>query len=110
MVVMLIGTTAFAAIGLLIGARGRRLESASGWVSVLMLTQWVFCGVFFSRQIFPASWLPLTDWLPLSPFVDATRAVMLDGSSLVDVVPELAALSGWTIVCGLIGWGVFRAD
>lgn len=110
MVVLLLGTTTFAAIGFLIGSRGNRLEAASGWVSVLMLAQWVFCGVFFSRSVFPASWQPLIAWLPLSPFVDATRAVMLDGAGLFDLGIPLVVLAGWTIACTVVGMLLFRAD
>ncbi len=102
------GATTFASLGLLIGARGRGLESASGWLSVLMLTQWVFCGVFFSRAVFPPAWQPVLDWLPLSAYVDATRAVMLDRAAITAILPYLGCLAAWTLASGLLGLLRFR--
>ncbi len=94
---LLLGTITFLAVGLLIGARGRTLEAASGWVSVLMLVQWVLCGVFFNRGIFPEHWQPLLKLLPLTALVDATRGVMLQGDTLVDLWDEWLILLGWTV-------------
>lgn len=108
--VQLIGATAFAAIGLLIGARGRGLESASGWLSVLMLSQWVFCGVFFSRNVFPLAWQPWITYLPLSLYVDAARGVLLNGDTMLAAIAPLSLLLVWAAVCGWIGLQRFRSD
>jgi ABC-type multidrug transport system permease subunit len=110
LLVLLIGAGVFSAVGLLIGARGRRLEAASGWVSVLMLSQWVFCGVFFSRSVFPETWQPLLSWLPLSLFADATREIMQDGKPLFAVSQAILLLAVWGVVCGTVGRMRFRID
>ena len=79
-------------IGLVIGARGRTLEHASGWVSVLMLVQWVFSGVFFSRHVYPEAWQPWLSLLPLTALVDAVRGVMSHGDTFLHIVDALGIL------------------
>jgi ABC-type multidrug transport system permease subunit len=107
-VIQVVGATAFCGIGACIGARGRALESASGWLSLLMLAQWVLCGVFFSRDVFPASWQPWISWLPLSAYVDAARQVMLDGSDLSSLMTPLTLLIAWIFISGFLGFKLFR--
>ncbi len=45
-----------------------------------------------------------------SPFVDATRAMMLDGSGLAEVAQPLLALTCWALASGSIGLLFFRPD
>jgi ABC-2 type transport system permease protein len=107
-VVLLIGTLAFLAIGLLLGARGQALEAVSGWLSLLMLVQWTFSGVFFSRLVYPESWQPWLRLLPLTALVDATRAVMQEGAGLSALGVELLVLLGWSVLTFPLAWWLFR--
>lgn len=107
---LLTGTLAFLGIGLLIGSRGKTLEGISGWVSLLMLVQWVFCGVFFSRGVFPQEWQTLLACLPLSALVDATRGVFLDRSGFSAIAPQLGILAGWTAVTFPLALWRFRSE
>ncbi len=110
LLILLVGAVAFMGIGLLLGARGRTLEAVSGWVSLLMLVQWVFCGVFFSRAVYPLEWQEWLRWIPLSALVDATRAVMQDGGGLSEVASELGILAVWSVVSFGIAIWRFRVD
>ena len=51
-------------------------------MNLVMLPMWVFSGVFFSSERFPAAMQPFVQALPLTALNDALRAVMLDGAGL----------------------------
>ncbi|HXW92245.1 MAG TPA: ABC transporter permease [Terriglobales bacterium] len=91
-----IGALGFAGIGLLTASRAQKIESVSGLINVVMMPMWIFSGVFFSYERFPAVIQPLIKVLPLTALNDALRASILEGS-------PLAAQSGRLLV--LVLWG-----
>lgn len=105
---ILLGAVQFAGIGLLVGARARTLESASGLMNLVMLPMWTLSGVFFSYERFPEQVLPLIKLLPLTALNDALRAVMLEGRTLLSVWPEVSVMSVWTAVTFSIALFIFR--
>ena len=72
----------FAGIGLLVASRARTLETVSGLMNLVMLPMWMMSGIFFSSDDSRPSMQPLVKALPLTPLIDALRAVMLEGTSL----------------------------
>jgi ABC-type polysaccharide/polyol phosphate export permease len=69
---------------------------------------WVLSGVFFSAQRFPDAVQPFIRALPLTATIDAVRAHMLQGASLIQVAPELATLAVWLVVCFALAMKLFR--
>lgn len=108
--VLLLGMVQFLALGLLLGAKLRTMEAISGLVSLLMLTQWVFSGVFFGVGAFPAEAQPWLAWLPLTPLVAALRAVMIEGAGLAALLPDLARIAAWTAGSLVLGLALFQGD
>jgi ABC-2 type transport system permease protein len=98
--VCVLGALSFVGLGLLVAARPRTIEGVSGLMNFVMFPMWIFSGVFFSNERFPAALQPFIQALPLTALNDALRAVMLEGATLASQVPELAILLGW----GLIGF------
>ncbi len=107
-VVSLIGALAFAALGLLIGSRARTFEAISGLMNLTILPMWLLSGVFFSSSNFPASVQPAIRVLPLTALVDALRAVVLEGATLVAVRKELFILGAWTVVPFAVALRIFK--
>jgi ABC-type multidrug transport system permease subunit len=103
-----LGATVFAGLGLLATSRARTLEAASGMLNVVMMPMWLASGVFFSYERFPAAVQPVLRLLPLTALNDALRALMLDGSGLAAVVPQLLVLVGWGILGFLLALKIFR--
>jgi ABC-2 type transport system permease protein len=64
--------------------------------------------VFFSAQRFPDMVQPLIKALPLTAVIDALRAHMLQGATLMQVAPELGVLSAWLVVCFSVALWLFR--
>ncbi len=106
--IVLLGAFAFGALGLLIAARPRTIEGASGLMNLAMLPMWVLSGVFFSSENFPRVIQPFVQALPLTALNDALRANMLRGESLRVVAPEAAILAVWMVVCFVLALRLFR--
>jgi ABC-2 type transport system permease protein len=107
-VVILLGTMAFAAVGLLAAARPRTIEGVSGVMNVIMLPMFILSGVFFSATRFPDEMQPFIRLLPLTALNDALRAVYNDGLPLTAVPLELLILLGWTVLCLAVALRWFR--
>ncbi len=102
------GAAAFGAIGLLVSSRSRTVEGVSGLTNFVMLPMWIFSGVFFSSGNFPAAIQPVVQALPLTALVNGLRAIMLQGASLGAVLPQLAVLAAYLVVCLAIALRIFR--
>ncbi len=96
--VVIVGAFSFGALGLLMATRVRTIEAISGLMNLVMLPMWIVSGVFFSSTNFPAAIQPAIQALPLTALIDALRAVILDGSSLVAVGSELVVLAAWGVM------------
>ncbi len=88
-----LGALSFAALGLLTASRAQKIETASGIMNVVMMPMWIFSGIFFSYERFPAVVIPLIRLLPLTALNDSLRAIILEGSSLSSQAAPLAIIS-----------------
>jgi ABC-2 type transport system permease protein len=104
----LVGALAFAGIGLLVASRARTFEAVSGLVNAALVPMWIFSGVFFSASKFPDAVQPLIQALPLTALNDGLRAVMLEGATLAQAMPELLILGAWTLVSFGMALRIFR--
>ena len=95
----IVGALAFAGIGLLIACRAKTTETVSGLMNLVMLPMWIFSGLFFTSERFPAAIQPFIQALPLTQLLNALRAVILEGAVLTDRVVwvALAVLSAWAV-------------
>ncbi len=107
-VIALAGSITFAGIGLLIASRARTIEGVSGLMNVVMIPMWLGSGIFFSSERFPDVAQPLIQALPLTQVINALRAVMLSGESLLAQGPSLAILAAWCAVSYVIALKTFR--
>jgi ABC-type multidrug transport system permease subunit len=104
----LLSSLCFCALGLLIASRAQTIEAASGLMNAVMLPMWIGSGVFFSAQRFPTVMQPAIKALPLTAVIDALRASMLQGASLAQLMPQVAILCGWLVVCFGLALKLFR--
>jgi ABC-2 type transport system permease protein len=77
-------------------------------MNLVMVPMWVFSGIFFSTERFPAALQPFVQALPLTALNDSLRGVMLEGMGVVSLLPELALLAAWGTVSFLLALKVFR--
>jgi ABC-type polysaccharide/polyol phosphate export permease len=103
-----IGAVAFGGVGLLTACRAQKIESVSGLINLVMMPMWIFSGVFFSYERFPAVIHPLIKALPLTALNDALRASILEGTPLLQQWPRLLILGLWGGISFVLALKWFR--
>lgn len=106
--IVLLGSLTFGGLGLLVAARPRTIEGASGLMNLIMLPMWVLSGVFFSSARFPDAAQPFIKALPLTALADGLRKVMLEGASLVAISSEVIVLAVWLVLSYALALKLFR--
>jgi ABC-type multidrug transport system permease subunit len=103
-----LGAVAFGGVGLLTACRAQKIETVSGLINVVMMPMWIFSGVFFSYQRFPAITHPFIKALPLTALNDALRATILEGATLGSQSGRLLVLAVWGGVSFVLALRWFR--
>ena len=103
-----LGAISFGGLGLLTASRAQKIESVSGLINLVMMPMWIFSGVFFSYERFPAIVIPFIKALPLTALNDSLRAVILQGAPLASQGLQIAVLAIWGGVSFLLALRWFR--
>ena len=103
-----LGSLTFGGVGLLTASRAQKIESISGLINLVMMPMWIFSGVFFSYERFPAVIHPLIKALPLTALNDALRASILEGTPLLHQWPRLVVLALWGGISFVLALKWFR--
>src|ERR1700686_3587454 len=103
-----VGSLTFGGIGLLTASRAQKIERISGLINLVMMPMWIFSGVFFSYERFPAVIHPLIKALPLTALNDALRASILEGTPLLHQWPRLLILALWGAISFILALKWFR--
>jgi len=90
-----LGAVTFGGVGLLTACRAQKIESVSGLINLVMMPMWIFSGVFFSYDKFPAMAHPFIKALPLTALNDALRATIIEGATLGSQSGRLLVLAVW---------------
>ena len=104
----MLGAFTFSGIGLLVASRAKTIEAVSGLMNLVMLPMWLLSGIFFSSERFPEAAQPFIQALPLTPLINALRAVMLDGLSLQSQMVPMIILFAWGAGTFLLALRWFR--
>src|ERR1700674_2975820 len=107
-VLCVLGSLSFCALGLLLASRVKTIEAASGLMNVVMMPMWIASGVFFSSQNFPDLMQPFIKALPLTAVIDALRANMLQGSNLAQMAQQVGIICFWLVICFALALKLFR--
>ncbi|MFZ5757790.1 MAG: ABC transporter permease [Pseudomonadota bacterium] len=108
LVITVFGALALIAIGLVTATRTASIEVNGGVLNFLTWPMMLLSGVWFSLEG-ADPWLhTLANLLPLTHFVDAARAVMIDGTPLTDLWPHLLALAAMTVIFMATSAATFR--
>jgi ABC-2 type transport system permease protein len=103
-----VGAVSFGGLGLLTASRAQKIESVSGLINLVMMPMWIFSGVFFSYERFPAITQPFIKALPLTALNDALRASILEGSPLSAQAGRLLILALWGGISFVLALRWFR--
>jgi ABC-2 type transport system permease protein len=103
-----VGSLTFGGVGLLTASRAQKIESVSGLINLVMMPMWIFSGVFFSYERFPAVIQPLIKALPLTALNDALRASILEGTPIAHQWSRLLIMVLWGGISFLLALKWFR--
>jgi len=110
LVVAAIGAVSLVSMGLVVAARVTSEELAGGLLNLVNWPMMLMSGVWFSLEGATAFVRDVANIFPLTHILAAARAIMLDGASLVDVLPNIAALAAMSAVFLFLGARFFRWD
>lgn len=97
-VLLLLAIFSMISLGLVFASRIASEELASGLMNLVTFPMMILSGVFFSLEGSPEILLTIARIFPLTHFLEAARAVMLDGAGLMDLLPQVAYLGILSVV------------
>lgn len=108
LLVTMLGVMCMISFGLIFSSRIKSEELAGGLINVITLPMLLLSGVFFSLETTPAVVQGISRAMPLTHFVEGARSIMLDGATIVDVLPNILVLGGFTAAFLVIASLLFR--
>jgi ABC-type multidrug transport system permease subunit len=108
LVLTALGILSMLALGLAFSSRFRNEEVANGLLNLILFPMMIFSGVFFSLEGLNPLLQGAAEVFPLTHYIRASRAIMLDGSSLWQQGPDLLFLTLFTAGCLALAAWLFR--
>ena len=105
---LVLGTGAFLAVGLFVGAVSKTEESASAMANFIVLPMAFLSGTFFDISAAPAWLQTVSKAFPLRWMNDGMLDVMVRGKGLEAIWLPCLVLLGFTAVVGLLATRMFR--
>ncbi|GAB2189227.1 ABC transporter permease [Sessilibacter sp. MAH2] len=102
------GMLSLLSLGLIVASRLASEELANGILNMFAFPMMLLSEIWFSLDGAPEWMSGFSELLPLTHMVQAARAIMLDGASLVDVSDHLLILGIMTIVFMTISTSLFK--
>ncbi len=106
--VFTLGAFSLISLGLVVAARTTSEELANGVLNLLSWPMMIFSGVWFSLEGSSNAVIVISQFMPLTHIIDAARAIMNDGAGIMDIYPNLLALTVMSIFFLIIGAMSFR--
>lgn len=105
---IILGAIVIFGVGLAIGGWAKNENQAAPLSNLVSFPMMFLSGTFFPRFLMP-EWLQVASgFLPLTPFIDGVRMIMVEGKHLIDIMPQIAMLGAWGIVIYLVAFKLFR--
>lgn len=97
----------YGAIGLVAAALILVFRTSGPLITAVLAGSGLLGGVYYSTTVIPAWLQSLSAIVPLTYALRATRMLLLNGSPLAQVLPDVGILAGIAVVCVLIGGSAF---
>ncbi len=95
-------------LGLLFSTRIKSEELAGGLLNLAIWPMMLLSGIWFSLEGTPKAMQAVSQIFPVTHFLTAARAIMLDGAGLLDVAGHLLILVGMTVVFLGVAAAIFK--
>ena len=100
----------FLNLGFAAAGRAKNPDAAQGIANAIALPMMFLSGTFFPTETLPTIVQWIVKFLPLTPLLEAVRAVTVQGDPITSVGPQIAALAAWVVVSYLIANRMFRFE
>lgn len=110
LIMVVLTTVCMISLGLAISSRMRSEEFGGGILNIVMWPMMIFSGVFFSLEGTPKIIKNISRIFPLTHFTESARAIMIDGSGLIDLLPNITFILLLTIIFISYASLMFRWD
>lgn len=108
LLVLLLGTAAFAALGVGVAGLVRSAEGAGPVVNGIYLPMSFLSGSFWDPEAFPSLLQRIADVLPLTYFIALVRDVVVHGEELWQNWAQVGWIAGWGIAGLIVAVRTFR--
>jgi len=108
LLILFVGASALISMGLMIASRVTSEELAGGLLNMVTWPMMMLSGVWFSLESAGDLVRQVANIFPLTHILDAARAVMLDGATIVQIWPQLIILTAMTTLFLTVGASIFR--
>ena len=102
------GNVAFTGLAVLISTRTSKTEVGTGWINAVQMPMMILSGIFFSYHHFPEWSIPVIKVLPLTALTDGIRSIFNEGAGWMEIITPSIALSGFGIICFIVGLKIFK--
>lgn len=103
-----LGNLTFLSLGFAVAGRTGSVDAANNLAGLATAPLMFLSGMFFPVESLPAVVERLARVLPITPLIDALRAVALDGAGPVDIAGDVLILLTWVPVAFVIARLAFR--
>lgn len=105
---LIFGIVMILGIGLALGGWAKNERQAAPLGNIVVFPMMFLSGTFFPRFLMPEWLQQITFYIPLTPVIDGARMIMSEGKTLLDLGPQLAVMTIWTVIIYVIAFRVFR--
>ncbi|MCC3762381.1 ABC transporter permease [Glycomyces sp. TRM65418] len=107
---VVLGTFAFLAIGVVIGGIAQTSPAAAGLSNLVTMPMAFVSGAFYPLALSP-EWVQWLSYLsPMRYLNEALQAVVVYGSPPSSVLPQVGMLAAFAVAIGLVSWKTFKFD
>jgi ABC-type multidrug transport system permease subunit len=106
--VNVLGILCMISLGLVFSSRIRSEEVAGGLMNLITWPMMIFSGVFFSLEGTPAVMRAASRIFPITYYIEASRAIMLDGSGLGAVSLDILVMAGMSLAFTAVAAALFK--
>jgi ABC-2 type transport system permease protein len=96
------------ALGLVFSSRIKSEEAAGGVMNIITWPMMVLSGVFFSLDGTPRAMQLASRVFPITYYIEASRAIMLDGAGIATIALDLGVLGAMTLVFMALAAALFK--
>ena len=107
-ILFLSGNIAFTGLAVLISTRTSKTEVGTGWINAVQMPMMILSGIFFSYHNFPEWSVGVIKFLPLTALADGIRSIFNEGAGWMEIITPSLALSGFGIICFIVGLRLFK--